>query len=120
MIVSITGSREITKYALVAEAVKKSGFVITKIISGGARGVDTLAEVYANVNEIEFQEYPANWKLYKKRAGHLRNIEMADIAEAAIIIWNGKSTGTADYIELIDARDKPKHLRIVENKGKRK
>lgn len=114
MIVSITGSRTIFDYKLVCQAVNESRFTITKIISGGAGGVDTLAEVYAKNHGIEFEEFPANWKMYGKRAGLLRNKEMAAVAEAAIVVWNGKSTGTKDYVSHLG--DKPVHLKIVTDK----
>lgn len=116
MIVSITGSRTITDYKLVAQAAKESGFKITEIISGGAGGVDTVAEIFAKINGIPFKEYPADWKTFGKRAGHLRNGTMSEVAEAAIVVWNGVSKGTADYIKKIEALGKPLYLKKVENK----
>ena len=116
MIVSITGSRSITDYKLVCAAVNESRFQITKIVSGGAAGVDTLAEVYAKNNGIEFEEYSAKWKIYGRRAGPIRNAEMAAVAEAAIIIWNGISKGSADYIKKIETMNKPLYLKKVSQK----
>lgn len=44
--------------------------------------------------------YPANWKLYGKRAGFLRNEQMAQNADALVAFWNGESRGTKNMIEL--------------------
>lgn len=46
------------------------------VISGKAPGVDTVAIDWAVVNWCQFEEYPANWKKYGKRAGYLRNRQM--------------------------------------------
>lgn len=116
MIISITGSRTITNYRLVCDAVRESGFKIDKIISGGAGGIDTLAEIYAKQHGIPFQEYPADWKKFGKRAGPIRNKEMADDIHAAIVIWNGISKGTADYIKQVEIRNKPLYLKQATNK----
>lgn len=116
MIISITGSRTITDYKLVCQAVNESGFYVTKIISGGAGGIDTLAEIYAKANGIPFEEYPANWKLYGKRAGPIRNREMEKEIEAAVVIWNGASKGTKHYIDLVRASGKPLYLKQTTNK----
>lgn len=119
MIISITGSRAITDYKLVCAAINESPFDladITKIISGGAGGVDTLAEIFAKNHGIPFEEYPANWKLYGKRAGPIRNKEMESKIEAAVVIWNGASKGTKHYIDLVKASGKPLYLKQVTNK----
>lgn len=116
MIVSITGSRTITDYKLVCQAVNESKFDVTKIISGGAGGVDALARIYAYNHGIPFEEYPANWKLFGKRAGPIRNKEMEKQIEAAVVIWNGASKGTKHYIELVKASKKPLYLKQVANK----
>lgn len=116
MIVSITGSRTITDYKLVCLAVNESKFNITKIISGGAAGIDSLARIYAYNHGIPFEEYPADWKKFGKRAGPIRNKEMEEKIDAAIVLWNGVSKGTKHYISLVQASGKPLYLKQVENK----
>lgn len=63
-----------------------TGFVI---ISGGARGADTLARVYAFERDIPFEEYPAKWDVYGKSAGYRRNAEMVKEASMLIAMWDG-------------------------------
>ena len=99
MRVIIAGSRTITSYDTVKEAVANSGFTITTVISGCARGVDQLGEKWANENGVKIARFPANWEKYGKRAGAIRNAAMADNADALIAVWDGKSAGTRDMIK---------------------
>lgn len=46
------------------------------VISGKARGADTLAIDWAVTNWCEFTEYPAEWDKYGKSAGYKRNTQM--------------------------------------------
>lgn len=46
------------------------------IISGEARGADTLAKQYAEECGWEYVGYPADWNTYGKRAGPIRNRQM--------------------------------------------
>ncbi len=69
------------------------------IISGGATGADTLGEQYAKERGYSLQQFPAQWEKYGKRAGPMRNKEMAENADALIAYWNGESRGTKNMIE---------------------
>ena len=109
----IAGSRSIKDYKIVEEAVKELEIEITEIVSGGATGVDSLAEAYAIYNDIEFTLFKAEWNKidknsvvkkgkygsYNVSAGTERNKKMGDYADALIAIWDGKSTGTKHMIE---------------------
>lgn len=74
------------------------------IISGGAKGADALAEQYARDNGIEFKRFNAQWDLFGRRAGYIRNETMLDYAEEAtgksvlVAFWDGQSRGTAHII----------------------
>jgi hypothetical protein len=105
MITIIAGSRVITNYSLVEQAVKESGFELTKIISGGANGVDKLGEQYANNNNIPIRVFFAEWDRYGRKAGILRNEEMAKQAQACIVIWDGFSKGSANLIKIARRRN---------------
>jgi len=94
----IAGSRDITDYSLIQEAVVESRFDITQIVSGGARGVDKLGEQYAKNNNIDCIIFPANWTQDGKAAGPIRNKKMGDYANALIAIWDGESRGTGHMI----------------------
>jgi hypothetical protein len=101
----IAGSRSITGLRQVKEAVDKSEFIITEVISGGARGVDRLGEEYARQAGIDLVIFPANWTKNGKAAGHIRNERMAQYAiedkgrpGGLIAVWDGMSRGTQSMI----------------------
>lgn len=97
---------------LVADAVMRSGFYdkVTEVVSGGARGLDLAGENYANSYGIPIKRFPADWDKHGKAAGPIRNAEMADYADALILIWDGRSKGSASMRSLA----KKKGLRIFE------
>jgi hypothetical protein len=96
----IAGSRSITRKKTITEAHKASGFEITCVISGGAEGVDKLGELYATHIGVDVVVFPAQWDLYGRKAGYIRNAKMARFGEALLAIWDGKSKGTKHMIDI--------------------
>ena len=84
----IAGSRTITDYELVTEAIHNSGFSITEVICGGAKGVDELGAKWAENNNATIVYVRARWDVFGKSAGYKRNEAMAHLADAAIVIHN--------------------------------
>ena len=80
------------------------------IISGGAKGIDTLAIKVAKELYLQTQEYPADWEGLGKKAGFVRNEDMVTAADMVIAYWNGTSKGTKHSIDL--ALRKGKELRV--------
>ena len=107
MKVIIAGSREITDYGFVTAAIKRSGFDITEVVSGTAHGVDRLGEQWAVQNGVPIKYMPADWNLHGKAAGPIRNKEMAEYADAAVLVWNGESLGTKNMLENMQKIGKP-------------
>ena len=85
------------------------GPAITQIFSGGATGADAAGEQFAEKYGIRLVVMPADWKTHGKKAGPIRNGEMADACEAAIGFWDGRSRGTRDMIHKLEWRQRP-HL----------
>ena len=96
----IAGSRTITNYQLVEDAVKECGWDVSYVISGHANGVDKLGEIWAANNNIICHVIPADWDIFGRKAGFLRNIEMAKKSEALVLIWDGKSKGSKMMLEI--------------------
>lgn len=106
----IVGSRGINDYSFVSSKIDKLIAPIRYkyrflIVTGGARGVDSLAERYASENGMDIYIIPADWNKYGKAAGYIRNEEMhRHIASfehrGCIAFWDGKSKGTAHSFEL--------------------
>jgi hypothetical protein len=111
--VVVAGGRDFDDFELMCA--KMDEFLANKkgivIISGKAKGADALGEKYANWRGYGLEEYPADWDKYGKRAGLVRNADMANAADAAVCFWDGKSKGTLNMISQMRARNKP--LRIV-------
>ena len=101
---AIVGSRSITDYDL-NEALE--GLTVTEIISGGAMGVDTLAEVYAKAKGLPLQIFPADWKAHGPKAGPLHNKQIVEACEQLVAIWDGNSKGTATTIRMAQKAGKP-------------
>lgn len=98
MKVIIAGSRTITDYNLVVQAIKESGFTITEVVCGLAKGPDTLGEKYAIEHNIPIAYFPADWSGKGRAAGPLRNEQMGDYADALIAVYDGNSRGTKHMI----------------------
>jgi len=100
-------------YELVLKAVNSCGFFITELVSGTAIGVDQLGEQWATTRSIPVTRMPADWNQYGKRAGPARNKAMAQYADAAVIVWDGKSDGTRNMIDEMIRHKKPYHLQLT-------
>lgn len=105
--VIIAGSRGFSNYKLLKEKCneylreKRKEYNII-IISGGARGADTLGEKYAQDEGFSLEVFLANWNKFGKSAGFRRNEQMAEVADALIAFWDGKSNGTKHMIEIME------------------
>lgn len=111
MNVIIAGSRDFNNYELLKKECDTylSTYKNVVIISGGARGADSLGERYAKERGYEIDRYPANWDEFGKSAGYIRNTEMADNADILIAFWDYKSKGTKHMIDIA----KKKGLMVV-------
>jgi hypothetical protein len=90
-----------------------AGFVST-IISGGATGIDKCGESLAESLGVPVKQYLPNWKKEGKKAGPLRNKEMVDACDAALIYYDGKSKGTLSTINFLKKTTKPYLLIMIE------
>lgn len=117
MRVVIAGSRTITDLTEVEKAVAKANFNISVVISGGANGVDKLAEEYAIAHGLDLETYPVtpeDWARYGRSAGPRRNAEMIRNADGLIAIWDGSSSGTENTIKLARRKRIPIYIHLVE------
>lgn len=102
----IAGGRDFTDYNLLQ--IETQRFLVEQnfnpkevtIISGKARGADSMGEIFATKYHFPILEFPADWNQFGKRAGPIRNEEMAKVATHLIAFWNGKSSGTKSMIGL--------------------
>jgi len=99
----IVGSRSITDFDL-SPYISKD---VDTIISGGANGIDTLAEEYADVNHLSKYILRPQYNLYGRAAPLRRNEQMVDIADAVLVIWDGRSKGTQYTLKYTQKKNKP-------------
>jgi len=85
-------------------------YQVTEIVSGGAKGADKVGETLAGVFNIPIKRFLPDWDKYSKKAGMLRNIEMGDYCDIALIFWDRKSKGTKHMIEYLNRLEKPYRL----------
>ena len=109
----IAGGRLFNNYQLLKNSVDKlcKNHKITNIISGKAKGADSLGEKYAKERDINIIAKEADWNLFGKSAGYRRNVEMANIATHAIVFWDGESKGSKHMIDIMKQQNKP--VRVV-------
>lgn len=103
MKLAVIGSRSITSYPL-EEVIPAD---TEEIISGGARGIDTLAREYAQAHGIPCTEIRPDYARYGKGGPLRRNLEIIEKADLVIALWDGKSTGTAHTIRKCREIGKP-------------
>lgn len=99
----IAGSRCICDAEVLKAAIAESGFLITRVISGDARGVDKLGIEWAHENLVPVERFKPQWVgpdgEYRPYAGNTRNRDMARVSEALIAVWDGRTKGTKDMIK---------------------
>lgn len=105
MMLAVVGSRDIDPkhYWLVRFEVQNVAYRVgwdnLTIVSGGARGVDSMAQRAATEFGVAFQCFPADWKRYGKQAGMLRNQQIVDAADEILAFFGSDRTpGTSDTI----------------------
>lgn len=77
------------------------------IISGGANGVDALAEAYADKKRISKLILRPRYELYRRAAPIKRNEQMVEICDKVLIFWDSVSKGTKHTIDYANKIGKP-------------
>ena len=123
--VIIAGSREFDDFPMlmskctdILSAISNTNDDLDKvrIISGTARGADKLGEQYAKLLGYELSKFSADWDNLGKRAGYVRNAEMAKFAVedgnygVLVAFWDGKSKGAKHMIDLANKHGLEVHI----------
>ena len=104
----IVGSRSILDFDLTPYVSAD----VHAIISGGAQGIDALAESYADKHRLSKYIIRPRYDLFGRSAPLKRNEEMVDIADEILVIWDGTSKGAKHTISYAKKINKP--LKVIE------
>lgn len=115
MKIAIVGSRTFQDYDLMCEFIEcklsdEEFNSVEAVVSGGARGADSLAEQYARENGLEMIHFKADWRGLGSKAGPMRNVEIIRECDICFAFWDGKSSGTRHDIELCKQMGKVCHI----------
>ena len=114
----VAGCRDFSDYSLAKEYID---FCLEEIegentfifVSGACKGTDMLGEKYATEHGYEIERYPAEWSLYGRSAGPIRNRKMAEVSDLVICFWDGKSKGTASMISYAEKIGKEVKIKMI-------
>lgn len=116
--VLVAGSRTFANYELMQSKLDNllSNHSDIVVVSGGARGADALAERYAREKGYDCIVVKAQWDVFGKRAGFVRNEQMHQLIanhphRGCVCFWDGQSKGTAHNFDLSKKYNTP--LRVI-------
>ena len=107
MKLAIVGSRDFDDYDKLKESIPFEAPDISVIISGGAKGADTLGWRFAATMGIPTLIFKPEWDKLGKKAGFIRNQQIVDACDMVLAFWDGKSKGTEHTISLAKKAKKP-------------
>lgn len=119
MRLAIVGSRSFDNYKMFCELIDDLNklYEFEYIVSGGAKGADSLAERYARERGIPIKIYPANWAKYGRSAGYRRNERIVEDCDYMVAFWDYKSPGTKHSINIARERKIPGKIFRIEEKA---
>lgn len=102
MKVLVCGGRDFTDYNTTEKVLNhlNKQRPITCIVSGHARGADTLGEQWASENDVPVSLYPADWKTHGKSAGPIRNLEMLRNESPDLVVAMPGGRGTNHMVQV--------------------
>ena len=95
----VAGGRKFVGRKLMRRALSRLMSPEDIIVSGGAGGADLMGEQYGRHFDHQIIVMPAEWQVHGKKAGILRNREMAEAADVLFAFWDGSSKGTKNMID---------------------
>jgi hypothetical protein len=115
MRIAVIGSRTITDYDLVEKTILEHLKIseISLVVSGGAKGADTLGELFAKKHNLETKILYPDWKKFGRSAGFIRNKDIINECDIVFAFWNGASRGTKNSLDIAERMHKKIILKKV-------
>lgn len=118
--IAIVGSRNcgpaMQRIVEIRDVLRSYGQVVT-VVSGGARGIDSLAELVAKQLGFPTRVYPADWNRLGKSAGFQRNEQIVLGCDELHAWWDGESKGTENTISLARVHQKKHFIHDLRKAG---
>ena len=94
--VAVVGSRSVTRCPALLARLNDllAAGELGQVVSGGARGVDSLAAGWARANAVDLAELRPDYRAHGAGAPHVRNAELVSRAGLVLVVWDGVSRGT--------------------------
>ena len=83
---------------------------ISCVVSGGAKGADSLGSAFATEHDIEIKVYKPDWARYGRGAGMIRNAQIIEESDVVFACWDGMSKGTKNSINMSIKKGKELHV----------
>lgn len=114
MKLAIIGGRDFGDYDLLRRTISRHFwefgnpfFLVTEIVSGGAKGADSLGTRFAREQDLKLTEYLPDWEKYGKRAGFIRNEDIIKNSDFVLAFWDSVSKGTGNSLSIAKRLKKP-------------
>lgn len=115
----IAGSRNISDKTWFENEMTKVPWRISRVIEGGAKGIDLLGSIYAKRNNIPLETVEADWRnedgRLDKAAGIKRNVAMGELTERGVVFIKDNSKGSTHMANWLESHDKKVHIVHIES-----
>ena len=105
MVLAVSGSRTFDDWDEFSKIMRRwikrynGGKFPAELVTGGAKGADSLAMRWANENKIKLTVIRPDWNTYGKAAGILRNGDIVEACTHLVAFHKGICKGTRDAVE---------------------
>ncbi len=112
MKVAVIGSRE-SGHLSCQDMLQHIPLNTTELVSGGAEGVDALAQQAAEALSLPLKVFLPDYASYGKQAPLMRNKQIVAYADLVLAFWDGHSKGTAHVIDSCIASYTPFRIILI-------
>lgn len=110
---AIIGGRDFSDYPLLCQTMSRyftdfgGASLVDEVVSGGAKGADSLGARWAKENGVKLTEFIPDWDKYGKSAGFRRNEDIVAAADTVLAFWDGASKGTGNSLSIAKRLKRP-------------
>lgn len=111
-VIAVIGSRTFNDKKMLFDYLTAKLDKIKLVVSGGAKGADTLATQWSAEYGVPYMVFPALWNnpatgVFDKGAGFKRNWHIIDSCDIVVAFYDGISKGTRNSLDIAKQLGKP-------------